>query len=550
LLLPFVLVVLAFFSWRRNAAGRYGRLTLVILSVTFLVAAWWFARNIWLYGDPIAANVTSAIAARRSFHLDTYLGGAWAEFRGLRWSFWGLFGWFSLLLPTPVYAVLDLLTVVALAGLVVAGWRARQHTERERQVAGRHLASGLWGGALVLLSVWLLVVFAGLVWWTTQTKGAHGRLLFPAISSLAVLLVAGWSAWLPGRLRAAMPVLVGVPLLVFAVWALAGVIQPAYARPPLVDVSAIPPAAQHSPIAFGQPDSGGRIRLLGVSVDPTDATPGETVRLTFYWQAMEPITRDTLLNVRLFGHDLALLVNEDTYPGWGSYPPSLWPVGPVVVDRYRFQLPAHVDAPTLVRVDVGFAERWTGDRWPAVDAQGQQLGDPVAVAAIRLHNATAGAELVGEPVAWLADGIILLNSQLVGAQPGKAGMDKLSLVAGDDVVVALEWTAEQAPSRDYTVFVHLLNHQGEIVTQADGPPRSGDFPTSAWRPGDRVPDRRLLTIPPNTPAGDYNLAAGMYEPDTLDRLPARDSANEPWPENAVRLRTVHLSQPTNVDTSP
>ena len=45
------------------------------------------------------------------------LWGFWQEFRGLRYSFWGLFGWFSILLPNSVYTLLDGVTLLALAGL-------------------------------------------------------------------------------------------------------------------------------------------------------------------------------------------------------------------------------------------------------------------------------------------------------------------------------------------------------------------------------------------------------------------------------------------------
>lgn len=548
LLIPFVVVVLAITGWRRGLMRRYTTLTLIALLVAFVIAGWWFARNIWLYGDPVGANVATAIAARRSFRLDTYLGGAWAEFRGLRWSFWGLFGWFSLLLPRPVYAVLDVLTIAAFGGLALAVWYGRQ---------GRW--AGLWSGPLTILGVWALAVFVGLVAWTTQTKGAHGRLLFPAISAIALLFVVGWRTWIPPRFRRATPVLVGVPMLVFALWALIGVIRPAYARPALIAPGAVPDQVARSPITFAvSPDE--RIRLLGASTEPADAMPGETVALTLYWQALKQVTRDVLLNIRLFGHDMALLVNEDTYPGWGTFPPSLWPSAGltrenVVVDRYHFQLPPDAAAPTLVRVDVGFVGRWTGQRWPAVDAQGESLSGPVSVAVLRLHRPVEDAAYPVQPAARLADGILLLDYRVAAVgRVGNEGMGEVSVRPGDELTITLEWAAaappspqrgetvagaevrgDARPSSDYTVFLHLVDEQGRIVTQADGPPRSGDYPTSNWLPGERVPEQRSLQLPEDTRPGTYHLVVGMYSPDTLDRLGATNGAGQPWPDNAIEL---------------
>ena len=55
------------------------------------------------------------------------LGELWGEFQGFRINFWGLFGGVMCVLrPSWTYKVLDLMTVVALAGLAAWGWRARR----------------------------------------------------------------------------------------------------------------------------------------------------------------------------------------------------------------------------------------------------------------------------------------------------------------------------------------------------------------------------------------------------------------------------------------
>ncbi len=539
LLVPFVVLVLAVAAWQRRSEARFARahgpqtadrrpsteqpstvgdqrsfqhsalfwfgiMTLVTLGMAALVAGWWFLRNVQLYGDPVASNVIMAVAGRRAFNLERFLAGAWDEFRGLRWSFWALFGWFSLPVVRSVYLVLDLLTLVAVLGLVIVAM-------------GRRPSAALRSAAL--LALWLLMVFGGLVWWTTLVKGAQGRLLFPAIAPIAVLLVAGWRVWLPDRLERAMPALVGVPMLAFAVWCLLGVIRPAYARPPLIEPGQVPAEATRPQVTFG-----GRIRLLGVDVSPTDVAPGGTVRLTFYWQALAPVEEDALLNIRLFGHNLALLVNEDTYPGWGTFPPSLWPVGPVIVDRYRFQLPAEADIPTLVRVDVGFVDRATQARWPATDPRGQSVPSPTLVANFRLRQPGEAAPF-GEPVARLDEGIVLLSYRV---EPEVTR-------AGGRVTLTLEWGAESVPAEDYAVFLHLVDADGQVVAQADGPPRGGDYPTSAWLPGDRVPDLRAVKVPPDVRPGEYHLLVGMYRLETGERLRAYDAAGRRWRDDAILL---------------
>ncbi|MCS7251655.1 MAG: hypothetical protein NZ572_04365 [Thermoflexus sp.] len=71
----------------------------------------------------------------------------------------------------------------------------------------------------------------------------------------------------------------------------------------------------------------------------------------------------------------------------------------------------------------------------------------------------------------------------------------------------LLWEAEAAPGHRWQVFVHLLNAEGRMIGQADGPMADGLAPTDAWRRGDRVIDRRPL------PAGLQPVAfrVGLYD---------------------------------------
>ena len=87
--------------------------------------------------------------------------------------------------------------------------------------------------------------------------------------------------------------------------------------------------------------------------------------------------------------------------------------------------------------------------------------------------------------------------------------------------LTLFWQADTIPQTDYTVFVHILNSQGNLVAQADSPPAAGTYPTSLWDSGEIIKDQRLL---PALSPGDYTLSVGLYRPDTFERLPV---ANQP-----------------------
>lgn len=86
----------------------------------------------------------------------------------------------------------------------------------------------------------------------------------------------------------------------------------------------------------------------------------------------------------------------------------------------------------------------------------------------------------------------------------------------DSIDVQLIWQAKQSLLRDYTIFVHLLDNEGTLVTQADRPPTG--YPTSQWRPGEFVVDTLRVPLPSDLAPGTYTLTTGFYYLPTLERL--------------------------------
>jgi hypothetical protein len=77
----------------------------------------------------------------------------------------------------------------------------------------------------------------------------------------------------------------------------------------------------------------------------------------------------------------------------------------------------------------------------------------------------------------------------------------------------------------------LLAPGDKLIAQSDGVPAGWSRPTTGWLPGEYVTDTRALAIPPDAPAGDYTLSAGLYIPGN-GRLTTPDGAN------AILLTTI------------
>jgi hypothetical protein len=75
-----------------------------------------------------------------------------------------------------------------------------------------------------------------------------------------------------------------------------------------------------------------------------------------------------------------------------------------------------------------------------------------------------------------------------------------------------------APSfaEDYTVFVHFLDADGELMWTDDHQP---PVPTRQWKPGSTVEYTRTMFVPKFPYVGEARVELGLYSPGTGDRLP-------------------------------
>jgi hypothetical protein len=109
---------------------------------------------------------------------------------------------------------------------------------------------------------------------------------------------------------------------------------------------------------------------------------------------------------------------------------------------------------------------------------------------------------------------------------------------GASLPLTLYWQASAKLGTDYTVFVHVVSHSGEIAAQWDAMPRQNTFLTTDWPVGEMVDDPHPVPLPENMPAGRYRIVLGVYDPRTVERLAALGPDGEPVLDNAVLLERV------------
>ena len=90
--------------------------------------------------------------------------------------------------------------------------------------------------------------------------------------------------------------------------------------------------------------------------------------------------------------------------------------------------------------------------------------------------------------------------------------------ASDWFYLVLEWQPIKLLSKDYKVFVHVLDATGQIKFQKDKLAIDELRPMSSWAVGDALRDPYAIVIPTDLPIGDYRVMVGVYDPVTGQRL--------------------------------
>jgi hypothetical protein len=320
--------------WLRRALAAWPRWVgtgLAVFLPAIVLAAPWLLRNWRLYGDPLGmALVRETVDVRMT-------PWSWGDtvwlLRGWFLSFWGKFGGAGHI-PYPDW-VYWLLAVLSLAGVV--GLAVQVRRERALRLPA------------ALLALAVLAVALGIWRYSLLALGTdQGRLLFPALGPLVLLLALGLAA--PGSRRTPSHVgsfrrvgywlgaalVVGLAALAF--YGLAGVIRPAFAPPPSPSAAelAVLPNMQEA-VRFGE------LTLAGWSLAETPV---------LYWRAETAPTQDWRTNLRVVAEDGSLVWEWRRSPGYGRWSTDHWPAGAVLRDAYAVNWPDWA-GPGRYRIEVG-----------------------------------------------------------------------------------------------------------------------------------------------------------------------------------------------------
>jgi mannosyltransferase len=96
------------------------------------------------------------------------------------------------------------------------------------------------------------------------------------------------------------------------------------------------------------------------------------------------------------------------------------------------------------------------------------------------------------------------------------------VVAGEPLLVQLQWRGYAPITASYAVAVQLLDSRNQVIAQHDSLPAGGARPTTGGSPA-KVATTMHLLVPFGAPPGAYRLIAALYDPETGARLPAANN---------------------------
>ncbi|MFW6116548.1 MAG: hypothetical protein ACOC6F_02370 [bacterium] len=268
-----------------------------------------------------------------------------------------------------------------------------------------------------------------------------------------------------------------------------------------------------------------RLALHRFEVSEDQVRPGERLYARLTWEALANLERDYLLQFDLVNatDGRRRTLARGVRPMHGGNPTTLWDRGDRIVDAHTLEIPCDVEAgPHLLQLMVS---------GPSAQASmTSRVGTPVTYVSVGpMQIGDVSAESI--PGAYRVDAAFADSIHLVGYD--------LERIDRGELEVVLYWKATGDVSRDYTVFVHLLSLEGDLVAQHDSPPR---LPTKLWAPGTPVVDAHLLSLPPNSSRVNYEVRVGMYHWPDLERLPVITSNDLDAENDALFLRNISVEQ--------
>ena len=489
---------------------------LASIGVWLAVTGWWFIWGLIHDNDPLGIVIHAINPAQSPLNVRNKTRWDLLASLGL-WELttWYSTGWSRIFGPEWVYRTF---TYTYLAGLLGAIGLSL-HTAIRWFTKHYDLRVQMLQTLCLILAAALAI--AGGIYWQVIYSWTFGRLIYPGLTSVALIAAAGWCWWLSWIRRLRLPhVLYWVSAITLCVilqratwWTTNNTIMALTPHaimepvPPDItrtQVTFLDPADHHTPVA----------ELIGYRLHPQDLHPGNAMYVDLCWKSMGYTKESFPYTLQLVGPNDERPGTRNSFHGLGSYPMSAWKPGEEFCDETSVYIAFSADQPRAYHLVATLFEleppdHKPGPPLPAVDGDGRPVYPVIGRARL-----TTDTQPIVTPTINL------------GNVAGLAGAS-IELLPTNTLSVTLHWIALSSPNVDAKVFMHVVDKAtGQVIAQNDHQPEGGWFPTNYWQKGDVINDQFGISLPPGTDVGQVELRVGMYNAQTQERLPAVNIASQ------------------------
>jgi hypothetical protein len=127
-----------------------------------------------------------------------------------------------------------------------------------------------------------------------------------------------------------------------------------------------------------------KVTLLGFDMDSRNPRPGDTLKVTLYWQAKAEMDTSYTVFVHLVGDGGAIRAQHDSVPHNGEWPTTGWVTGEVIADECHLII-APETPPGTYHLIAGMYKADTGQRLTATAGNNNPLGDSIPLTEIKIN---------------------------------------------------------------------------------------------------------------------------------------------------------------------
>lgn len=304
--------------------------------------------------------------------------------------------------------------------------------------------------------------------------------------------------------------------------------QPLGAELHLADVKVVDPQPPVSPLALPVQVASNavfarEVRLAGYSLGSGPFKAGEFLPVNLFWESLASGLAPLQVVIELEAESGRSAVAYRAEPARST---AEWQPGFILRDPHDVPLPAAL-RPGQYRLLVSLVDP---DQSRLNVAGQDRLFLTMVATTDRPHNFNPPQPQITLEVSFND------QARLVGLD-----LPRQAVRAGESLPLTLYWQGLAEFDKSWTVFVHLVDENGRIISQQDQIPGGGQLPTTGWLPGEYLTDVYHLSIPDDVPPGRdlYRLELGLYDANDFSRLPIME--NGQVTENSVVLESWPVS---------